>query len=236
MSLALSEWEARHARAERRRWAISAVVVVLAFGSAIAVSQWRPSAHPIAEPPAALMIELVPEAPPEPEPSPPEPPPPEPPPPKPVPKPVPQPTPPKVEAPPPSDIAEPAPPEPPPQPEQAVEQSAPAIPAPPPADPRAASAKVTYEGLLLAHLERNKRYPSQARSRRQQGLPYVRFVVTREGKVLSARLERSSGYEALDAEALALFERAQPLPAFTPEMEEETLEAVVPIQFSLRRH
>lgn len=236
MSLALSEWEAQHARAERRRWAISAVVVLLAFGSAIAASQWRPAVHPIAEPPAALMIELVPEAPPEPEPSPPEPPPPEPPMPKPVPKPVPQPTPPKVEAPPPSDIAEPAPPEPPPQPERAVEQTAPAIPAPPPANPRAASAKVTYEGLLLAHLARNKRYPSQARSRRQQGLPYVRFVVTREGKVLSAKLERSSGYEALDEEALALFERAQPLPAFTPEMEDDTLEAVVPIQFSLRRN
>lgn len=236
MSLALSEWEAEHAKAELRRWGVSAVVVVLGFGTAIAASQWRPAAHPITQPPAALMIQLAPEAPPEPEPPPPEPPPPEPPPPKPVPKPVPQPTPPKVEAPPPSDISEPAPPEPPPQPEQAVEQSAPATPAPPPANPSAASAKITYEGLLLAHLERNKRYPSQARSRRQQGLPYVRFVVTREGKVLSAKLERSSGYESLDEEALALFERAQPLPAFTPEMEGDTLEAVVPIQFSLRRH
>lgn len=231
MSLALSEWEARQARAERRRWCLSAVAVTLGFGLAFAVWQWRPAAHAIAEPPAALAIELVAEAPLASEPLPPQPSPPEP-----VPKPVPQLTSPLVEAPPPSDVFEPVPPEPPPQPGPAVEAGAAAPPSPPPAKPRAASAKITYEGLLLAHLERNKRYPSQARSRRQQGLPYVRFVVTREGKVLSARLERSSGHEALDAEALALFERAQPLPAFTPEMEEETLEAVVPIQFSLRKH
>ncbi|MDZ4077331.1 energy transducer TonB [Hydrocarboniphaga sp.] len=230
MSLALSEWEARQGRAERRRWCLSAVAVTLGFGLAFAVLQWRPGTHAIAQPPAAMLIELVAEAPPASEPLPPQPSPP-----KPVPKPVPRTTP-KLEAPPPSDIAEPARPEPPPQPEQALEQTAPATPAPPPADPRAASGRVTYEGLLLAHLERNKRYPRQARSRHEQGLPYVRFVVTREGKVLSARLERSSGHEALDQEALALFERAQPLPAFTPEMEDDTLEAVVPIQFSLRRN
>jgi biopolymer transport protein ExbD len=39
---------------------------------------------------------------------------------------------------------------------------------------RARSAKVTYEGLLLAHLERNKRYPATAHSRRQEGQPYLR--------------------------------------------------------------
>ncbi|NFV78839.1 energy transducer TonB family protein [Magnetospirillum aberrantis] len=92
----------------------------------------------------------------------------------------------------------------------------------------------TWQGALRAHLERHKRYPSAAQFRRQEGVAYVRFSMKRDGSVLSARLERASGFSRLDDEALALLDRAQPLPLPPPEVMGEVIDIVVPIQFFLR--
>jgi protein TonB len=51
--------------------------------------------------------------------------------------------------------------------------------------------------------------------------------------LLSAEIARSSGRAALDREALALIDRAQPLPAMPAAMEGDTLDAIVPINFAL---
>lgn len=80
-----------------------------------------------------------------------------------------------------------------------------------------------------------KRYPVAAERRGQQGVPYVRFVMDRSGRVLSSRLERSSGVSALDREAVDLPRRAQPLPAAPADVAGDTIEMVVPIEFFLRR-
>ncbi|QBQ55227.1 energy transducer TonB [Nitrosococcus wardiae] len=133
--------------------------------------------------------------------------------------------------PPPEPVSKPKPPAP-------AQQSPPASRAEAPA-PSASSAQVrktvqTWQQLLLAHIQRHKRYPSSARRRRQEGVTYLRFVMDREGQVLSARIERSSGYALLDKETQALIERAAPLPAPPPEVSGKQLEFVVPVQFSLR--
>lgn len=70
--------------------------------------------------------------------------------------------------------------------------------------------------------------------RRQEGTPVVQFTVTRDGRLLSSQLARSSGNDLLDQEALALVQRAQPLPAFAEDMPEATRTVIVPVQFSLR--
>lgn len=108
----------------------------------------------------------------------------------------------------------------------------PARPAPQAA--QASSGMPTWQGLVLGRLNRFKRYPSAAQFRRQQGVPYIRFVIDRDGKVLSSRLERSSGYAALDAEAVALPKRAQPLPKPPDDVGGATLELVAPVEFFLR--
>ncbi len=90
-----------------------------------------------------------------------------------------------------------------------------------------------WQGLLLARLEQFKRYPEEARSRGQQGVSCLRFTMDRDGHVLSARIEKSSGFDLLDKEALALIQRAQPLPKPPPEIQGERLELAVPIQFFL---
>ena len=99
---------------------------------------------------------------------------------------------------------------------------------------RRAAAQANWQGLLLAHLERHKNYPRAARKRQEQGTSLLRFRMDRSGRVLSYALAGSSGYEALDAEVLAMIERAQPLPPLPAEVTEAVVEIVVPVQFALR--
>jgi len=130
-----------------------------------------------------------------------------------------------------------------PPPPNAVEQPT-ASPVPSPAVGAAPAASVAappspdavadFQRLLLAQLNRVKRYPVLAQRRRAQGVAYLRFTMDRSGKVLAAQLERSSGHGDLDEEVLALIKRADPLPPFPPELAQAQLELVVPVQFSLR--
>jgi len=125
-----------------------------------------------------------------------------------------------------------------------LENSAPAAPTPPIQAPPAAEApsaapspprvSPSYEGILLGQLERNKRYPREARVRHQEGVAMLRFTLDRSGKLLAFRLEHSSGHAALDEEVLEMIQRAAPLPPFPPEMTQSTIELVVPLRFSLR--
>lgn len=75
----------------------------------------------------------------------------------------------------------------------------------------ASSAK--WQARLMAHLERRKKYPPGARSRREAGTVLVRFSIDDAGNVLDAQLARSSGFAELDREVLALVRRASPVPA-----------------------
>ena len=53
--------------------------------------------------------------------------------------------------------------------------------------------------------------------------------------MLSARLERSSGFPLLDEEVLALIQRAQPLPPPPAEVAGDRFELLVPVAFSIQR-
>lgn len=105
---------------------------------------------------------------------------------------------------------------------------------PSPPAPQIRTGKPTWEGLVLGALNTEKRYPRIAQSRRQQGVPWIRFVIDREGNVLSVRLERSSGVRSLDDEAVKLPERAEPFPKPPKEVQGETIELVVPVEFFMR--
>jgi len=92
----------------------------------------------------------------------------------------------------------------------------------------------SWQTLLLKHLQRFKNYPSAARDRGEQGEVELAFTIDRNGHVLSRRIAASSGHADLDAEALAMVARAQPLPAFPPSMTQPQQDFTVPIHFSLR--
>ncbi|WP_255265450.1 energy transducer TonB family protein [Sphingobium chlorophenolicum] len=128
--------------------------------------------------------------------------------------------------------------QPPEPPREEAKQAAPQTTAPParpaPPAPVLSSGVPTWQGLVLGALNKVKRYPFAAQSRRQQGVPYIRFVMDRNGRVVSSRLERSSGFAMLDNEAVNLPRRAQPLPKPPADVTGDTIELVVPVEFYLR--
>lgn len=91
-----------------------------------------------------------------------------------------------------------------------------------------------WERSLTRRLQKFQRYPNGAQSRGEEGLVWLQFSVDRNGHVLDHAIAESSGHADLDAEAMAIVERAQPLPPFPPSMTEAQLDQlVIPIRFSL---
>jgi len=91
-----------------------------------------------------------------------------------------------------------------------------------------------WKARLERLLETNKRYPPEARARRQQGEVRVMFVLNRQGHLVSRRVVVSSGHLALDTEALALLDRTQPFPSLPKEWPGERISIAAPIRFNLR--
>jgi protein TonB len=92
----------------------------------------------------------------------------------------------------------------------------------------------SWQGRLLGRLQRFKRYPEEARFRREEGVAHATFTLDRDGRVLAAGIARTSGSASLDAEALALIRRADPLPPPPPEVPGGTVTLTVPLRFSLQ--
>jgi protein TonB len=87
---------------------------------------------------------------------------------------------------------------------------------------------------LVAHLARFKRFPPAAERRGEQGVVMMRLTISRTGQVLAMAMVRGSGYADLDAEAQNWMQRAQPLPAFPPDMTVAQMQVIVPLRFMLR--
>lgn len=90
-----------------------------------------------------------------------------------------------------------------------------------------------YVAILAGHVNRYKHYPMAARRSRQEGIATLSLVILRDGTVKDFKISKSSGWEALDAAALRMLERAQPLPAFPASMEEEEIPVNIPVSFGL---
>jgi len=94
--------------------------------------------------------------------------------------------------------------------------------------------RADYFAELRTWLEQHKQYPYMAQRMRQEGTVQLRFVMDREGNVLSWSIDQSSGYSALDGEVEELILRADPLPPLPDEMPEAKVEMVVPVSFFLQ--
>lgn len=91
-----------------------------------------------------------------------------------------------------------------------------------------------WKSRLVAQLERNKRYPSEAQSRGDHGVVQLAFSIDRSGGVHHARIMRSSGSSLLDEATLSLVARAAPLPPPPPEVPGAQIAIVVPIRYNIR--
>lgn len=116
-----------------------------------------------------------------------------------------------------------------PVPETTAPKSLPA----PPSNRASSNTEATWQALLLAHLEKHRRYPARARAARQQGVVYVSFRMNRQGQVISSSVLRSSGHATLDQAALDTLRRAQPLPRI-PDDRPDVVELTVPVEYFTR--
>ncbi|WP_311968440.1 energy transducer TonB [Pseudomonas baltica] len=241
-------------RQRMTRYGGSLAVVLGIHALAIVIALKWPAPKPIELPPQAMMVEIAPL----PEPAPPPPPkvitpptPPEPveevplpkvaeapkpeiaiPKPPPKPKPKPKPLPPKPEK-------KPEPPKEQPPAEKTVDtapakESAPKAEKSEPTMPSNSNALPSWQGDLLRHLAKFKKYPEDARRRGTQGVVKLRFTVDAEGKVLSYAIAGESGSASLDRATLDMIRRAQPLPVPPKELlNNGSLEVVAPFVYSL---
>jgi len=93
----------------------------------------------------------------------------------------------------------------------------------------ARDAEASWRSALAAHLARYK-----PEGTRDSGTVELSFTMDRNGHVLSRRVLHSSGSATLDQAAMAMVERAQPLPAFLPGMPEARKTLTLPVHFSVR--
>lgn len=171
--------------------------------------------------------------------------------PKPEPKPVPEPAPkiepaPVIETPPAAEPpeAEPAPPPvisvPPTKAEPPPFTAPPAPPPPPPPpEPRGPSqqdldaARERYGSLLAREIAKHKRYPRIAQMRGWQGETLVELQLDGSGKILSSKIQTSSGHDVLDKQALEMVMRATPFPPPPAVLSGQPFTLLVPISFRL---
>ena len=100
---------------------------------------------------------------------------------------------------------------------------------------QALEAKQLWYGQVLALLQKQKRYPRLALMRSEQGVAKVHFELDRNGQLLAAKLEDSSGYHSLDEEALALVRRVSPFPAPPSVIAGERISLDVPVAFQVNQ-
>jgi protein TonB len=70
----------------------------------------------------------------------------------------------------------------------------------------------SYFDIVRLKIERNKRYPEEARSRHIQGRVKVKFVITLQGDIRDPQVAVTSRHAALDAAALQAVKDSAPFP------------------------
>jgi protein TonB len=94
-------------------------------------------------------------------------------------------------------------------------------------------ARHPYFARLMAWLQRHKTYPAELKRAKKQGTVLLNFSIGRRGELLSARVAASSGEPMLDQAALAMLQRASPMPALPDDLGLDTLTLTVPVEYSL---
>ena len=83
------------------------------------------------------------------------------------------------------------------------------------------------------HIRRYLTYPEVARNQRREGDAPMAVVLRRDGTVLSAKIEQSTGYAELDNAMLKAVRDASPVPPFPKTYQREQGEVLLPFDFHL---
>lgn len=90
-----------------------------------------------------------------------------------------------------------------------------------------------YLAKVRSLLEKNKIYPSQARSRNEQGTVVVRFTIGADGSIAGVSLSSSSGSVILDQAAQETVRKVGRFPPIPAEVQKSSLTVQVPLAYRL---
>jgi len=89
----------------------------------------------------------------------------------------------------------------------------------------------TYHSSFARHLGGHLKYPVRSKLLNEEGNVLVRILIMRDGALVSADIEKSSGFAALGEEALAVVWRAQPFPPPPIVIPGDLITLFMPIEF-----
>jgi TonB family protein len=94
--------------------------------------------------------------------------------------------------------------------------------------------KDEYVKLVSSLISNNKEYPTKSQKEGHEGKTIVDIQIDPSGKILSEKIQTSSGYEELDNEAIEMIKKSNPLPAPPIEISKKQIIISVPISFKLQ--
>lgn len=108
-------------------------------------------------------------------------------------------------------------------------------PPPPPAPSQADidDARDRYGNALWSAISKHKKYPKIAQMRGWEGEAIVELVLDSSGKIKSKKIAQSSGFEALDKQALEMVDKAVPFPTPPEALRSNSFTITVPVPFKL---
>ncbi|WP_373079127.1 energy transducer TonB [Zhongshania sp.] len=90
-----------------------------------------------------------------------------------------------------------------------------------------------YFSQVMAQLNQYKRYPTELKKRKTQGVVTLKFGIRRNGEIFAASIKTSSGHGDLDDAALQMLADASPLPPLPASIKKEEIHLVIPIEYAL---
>ncbi len=90
-----------------------------------------------------------------------------------------------------------------------------------------------YLDQVQRWVARFKQYPDEARTKKQEGTAAIGFKFARDGTVVDAWIEKSSGFPLLDDAALKMIHAASPIPKVPDKYHGDTLTLTMPERFKI---
>jgi protein TonB len=95
------------------------------------------------------------------------------------------------------------------------------------------SARNQYGNLLSREVAKHKQYPKIAQMRGWQGDVELDLQIDGSGNLVSRKVRTSSGFEALDNQALEMVKKAAPFPLPPEALRSKTFNVIIPVSFRL---
>lgn len=94
-------------------------------------------------------------------------------------------------------------------------------------------ARNAYFDRVARHTAPYRRYPRVAFDNKQEGRVVTRVTIARDGRLIDVRIDKSSGWPAIDAAELETIRKSAPFPPVPGDMPGEPLILILPIHYDL---